>query len=188
MKSLERYIQKAIHSTEPIKNLVLKFIEEHRSPIKKIDKLEIKLRYVRNLKNAIDMQRQNNRSLIDFINIPEILQYWNPKKQCLFLYGPTGTEKTDLAKSILYSLDKSSLFASNLELLKFFNREEYNSLIFDDIQVKPDISVLGLVDTENLKGLDIRYKTVHIPAFPFKILILNTPEQLFKNVSEESLS
>lgn len=100
---------------------------------------------------------------------------------CL-LYGPTGTGKTSYALALL----APALLVRHTEDLLALDSHKYGGVVFDDLAYH-DLSfsaALNLADTELPSTVNVRYRTVRLPAGTKRIFTLND-DNLF-NISRFS--
>lgn len=97
-----------------------------------------------------------------------------PRHPVIFLWGPTGTGKTELALSRFVC----PCFVRDLDSLKWFDPEYHDGLVFDDIKFSPEITrerCIHILDHTCIAVVRIRYIIVTIPAgFP-RIFTSNLP-------------
>lgn len=105
------------------------------------------------------------RSLDEFSNKPTIPENWH----CLFLWGLSGTGKTEYARALL---PKAKVVRHTSQLTEV---RWADGIIFDDFPVNhwPATSVIHLVDWEVESGIDVKYGHVTIPANTRKIFTYN---------------
>jgi len=145
-----------------------------------------------NLALADDFHTAQNRSnseivysLNDFTGIPEKLNEWLEKKpkQTLLLHGPSGTGKTQLAKTLLQSLNIKYVLVREIEGLKKFSAGLHRGIIFDDMDVssRSREELIHMFDIEQDSDIRILYGTKVIPAYTVKIFTTNNPGQFLRN-------
>jgi len=116
-------------------------------------------------------------TLADFKEIPEELNEWleSDEPLTLFLYGPSGTGKTVLAKALLHEKNLNSIFIRNKHALKGFSPDAHQAILFDDID--PDEftreELINLLDTESESQIKILYAYVAIPPKTVRIVTTN---------------
>lgn len=126
------------------------------------------------------------RALEDFVSLPATILSWiddNYKRQVLFLWGPSGTGKTQLAKAIMKSMGFEFLMVRDLNGLSKFKPTIHKAIIFDDLDVT-DMSreqIIHLFDNEEKSEIRILYQVINIPAGTVKIFTTNTPSAFHIN-------
>jgi len=140
--------------------------------------------YLKNRKDTILA-----RELDDFTGIPDGISNWleDPHRTTLLLHGPSGTGKTELAKSLLSSLGMEYVLIRDLNGLKKFDPLIHRAVIFDDLDVsdRSREELIHLFDVENESDIRILYQSVQIPAFLVRIFTTNNHRAMTRN--EKSL-
>ena len=97
------------------------------------------------------------------------------------LYGPSGTGKTELAKSILYSMKKDIKIIRDINELGNIIITENTGILFDDISLfhLPRESKIHLLDLETTSQIRILYGIATIPASTARIFTTNNLDSLF---------
>lgn len=105
------------------------------------------------------------RPLSDFPNAPAVPENW----QNLFIWGETGTGKTQFARALLPQA-KVVRHPSQLADCRFSD-----GVIFDDFSVSrwPPTSVIALLDWDEASGINIKYGCIVIPPHTRKIFTFN---------------
>lgn len=103
------------------------------------------------------------KGFTDFVNIPPIMKDWNPKRQALWLIGPSGVGKTEYAKSLY----ENPIIVSHADQLK--SLEGHDCVIFDDFNISHWHREAGIhiTDLANDRGINVKHGCVLIRAgFP----------------------
>lgn len=97
------------------------------------------------------------------------------------LYGPSGTGKTELAKSILHSMKKDVKIIRDINELGNIIITEDTGILFDDISLShlPRESKIHLLDLETTSQIRILYGIATIPASTSRIFTTNNLNSLF---------
>lgn len=106
----------------------------------------------------------------DFVNIPTKLALWQPERHALWLSGPTGTGKTELAKAHF----QDPLLIRHVGQLKSI--AGHDGLVFDDFNPShwPRECVIHLTDLSCPSGINVKFSHVVIPAGMPRIFTSNT--------------
>lgn len=100
---------------------------------------------------------------------------WDPKEHSLFLHGPSGTGKTEWAKSyVVHKLGLTYLRITHIDMLKTYNGEDV--LIFDDVSFLhlPAETSIQLTETKNSRAIHCRHTVANIPAGVANIFLHNS--------------
>lgn len=111
----------------------------------------------------------------DFVISPTLTNWIKEDKvQNLIMFGPSGTGKTELAKSITSSLGLKTLFVREKEALKKFG-SYHKAIIFDDLNLSKfeREELINLTDMDNISQVRCLYGTVFIPPRTLKIFTTN---------------
>lgn len=89
----------------------------------------------------------------------------------LFLWGPTNTGKTQLARHAF----NSALICSHMDDLRRFDPDTHDGIVFDDMQFAhmPVTSVIHLCDWDEDRSIHCRHWCAYIPAKTRKIFTSN---------------
>lgn len=92
----------------------------------------------------------------------EAAEGWDRTERTLFLWGPSGTGKTEYAKALLGT---EVLLVRHMDQLKGLN-EEHTGIVFDDCGFHhwPRESVIHLLDLKNDSGINVKHGCVVIHA------------------------
>ena len=97
------------------------------------------------------------------------------------LHGPSGTGKTELAKSILHSMKKDVKIIRDINELGNITITENTGILFDDISLfhLSRESKIHLLDLETTSQIRILYGIATIPASTARIFTTNNLNSLF---------
>lgn len=109
---------------------------------------------------AANAESEDEQEVFVFKNVPGTLAEWNRKLWTLWLLGPSGYGKTELALSLF----KNALLVSHMDQLKDL-RPEHDGIVFDDVSVAhwPRESVIHITDLAKKRGINVKHGCVVIP-------------------------
>jgi hypothetical protein len=106
-----------------------------------------------------------------FITMQSVMR-WKRKRHALWLVGPTGTGKTEFAKTLF----TKALFITHIDKLKLLS-QTHDGLIFDDMNFKhwPREAQIHITDIENDRDINVKHGMMTIPKGLPRIFISNVP-------------
>ena len=123
--------------------------------------------------------------LHEFANVSDAIWAWveNPRSGSLVLYGPSGTGKTELAKSLLKSMGLDYIVIGDKNSLKNLDLSLHQAILFDDMNFEPIAreEFIALLDTANGGDVRILYNVVTIPGDIARVFTTNRPHELFQS-------
>ncbi len=110
----------------------------------------------------------------DITTFPESWQHLEDNFNTIILWGESGIGKTCLAKALL----PEALMVSHTDDLLKYNPDEYDGIIFDDMDFKhfPRSAQIHLLDWDDNRSIHCRYVSAFIPANTRKIFTTNEPD------------
>lgn len=135
-----------------------------------VDERAISIKSVSDLKALKDSTRKRPRCESSFTTEDFIKEPFK-EFECMFIWGGTSLGKTEWAKMHF----KNPLLVCNTDDLKFFNEEEHDGIIFDDMSFKhwPVDSCKHLCDWDNHRSIRCRNVDAVIPKNTRKIFLAN---------------
>lgn len=122
--------------------------------------------------------------LNEFDIVWDVVWDWIEDPRCgtLVFYGPSGTGKTELAKSVLNSMGLNYIVVGDKNSLKHLDLSIHQAILFDDMNLEPIAreEFIALLDTANGGDIRILYNVVNIPGDVARIFTTNRPGELFR--------
>jgi len=121
---------------------------------------------------ALAAEPEEKEEVLTFKDVPAGLAAWNRKRSTLWLYGPSGYGKTELAKSLF----ENALMVSHMDQLKKLG-PEHDGIIFDDVSVKhwPRESAIHITDLAHKRGVNVKHGCIVIPKGKARVFCSNVP-------------
>lgn len=113
-----------------------------------------------------------------FMTLQELVK-WKRSSHALWLHGPTGTGKTEFAKSLF----ENPLFVTHRDMLKELS-SNHDGIIFDDMNFSDPKKwtreeQIHITDLKNDRQIDVKYSMAKIPKGTPRIFTSNKP--IFSN-------
>lgn len=128
------------------------------------------------IKNVADVAaiRSDKSKRTQYVHKYEDAEWSLPIREdfkCLFLYGPTGTGKTQWA---LHHF-RNPFLCSHIDDLRDFNADRNDGIVFDDMSFRhmPREGVIHLLDWDEDRSIHCRFYCAQIPAGTKKIFTSN---------------
>lgn len=123
---------------------------------------------------------------LEKFEVPEKLLFWHDlemKEKTLYMYGATGTGKTEIVKSLLarrYGAEQV-LRVTNWEGLKGYDSTKHKAIILDDISMegKTMEEKISIVDVKNEADIRVLYEALKIEPGIVRAILSNKSEDKY---------